>query len=55
VVRHNNTPPHGDGETGGNTAYYAYDPDFHNIEFFSGMDTVDNYQERYGNKKGSER
>ncbi len=55
VARHNNTPPHGDGETGGNTAYYVYDPDYHNLEFFSGMDTVDNYQERYGDKKGSKR
>jgi catechol 2,3-dioxygenase-like lactoylglutathione lyase family enzyme len=55
VVRHNAMPPHGDGETGGNTACYIYDDDFHNIEFFSGMDTVENYKERYGDKKGAQR
>jgi catechol 2,3-dioxygenase-like lactoylglutathione lyase family enzyme len=55
VVRHNAMPPHGDGETGGNTALYIYDPDFHNVEFFSGMDTIENYKERYGDLKGSQR
>jgi hypothetical protein len=55
LVRHNSTPPDGDGESGGNVATYIYDPDLHFIEFFSGMDTVENYQQRYGNKTGSQR
>ena len=54
-VRHNSEPPHGDGETGGNVACYFYDPDYHNVEFCGAMDTIENYRERYGDKKGSER
>ena len=54
-VRHNSEPPLGDGETGGNVACYFYDPDYHNIEFCSAMDTIDNYRDRYGEMKGSER
>ena len=54
-VRHNGEPPHGDGETGGNVACYFYDPDYHNIEFCGAMDTIENYRERYGETKGSER
>lgn len=45
--RHNDLPPDGDGESGGNFAVYVYDPDHHYIEFFSDMDTIDNFQERY--------
>jgi catechol 2,3-dioxygenase-like lactoylglutathione lyase family enzyme len=54
-VRHNSSPPLGDGETGGNVACYMYDPDYNNVEFCGAMDTIDNYRERYGNRKGSER
>ncbi len=54
-VRHNSEPPLGDGETGGNVACYFYDPDYHNIEFCGAMDTIENYRDRYGDKKGSER
>tara|TARA_B100000497_G_C7591430_1_gene355635 strand:+ start:344 stop:1009 length:666 start_codon:yes stop_codon:yes gene_type:complete len=45
-VRHNDSIPHGDGETGGNVAVYFYDPDYNNVEFCGGMDTIDNYKER---------
>jgi hypothetical protein len=55
LARHNAIPPDGDGETGGNLACYIYDHDFHNVEFFSGMDTIENYKSRYGDKKGTER
>jgi catechol 2,3-dioxygenase-like lactoylglutathione lyase family enzyme len=41
-----NSRPWGDGESGGNTAVYAYDPDGHYLEFFHGMDTKENYRER---------
>ncbi len=44
---HNDIPPNGDGESGGNHAVYAYDPDFHYVEFFSNMDTIDNFKEKY--------
>ena len=44
-VRHNSNPPHGEGETGGNVAAYFYDPDYHNVEFFAAMDTIENYRE----------
>lgn len=44
---HNDLPPNGDGESGGNHAVYAYDPDFHYVEFFSNMDTIDNFKEKY--------
>jgi catechol 2,3-dioxygenase-like lactoylglutathione lyase family enzyme len=54
-VRHNSEPPIGDGETGGNVACYLYDPDWNNVEFCGAMDTIENYRERYGNLKGSER
>ena len=54
-VRHNNDPPHGDGETGGNVASYFYDPDYHNVEFCGAMDTIENYRARYGDKPGSRR
>jgi catechol 2,3-dioxygenase-like lactoylglutathione lyase family enzyme len=54
-VRHNNEPPLGDGETGGNVASYFYDPDFHNVEFCGEMDTIENYRARYKGKLGSER
>ncbi|MEM1156052.1 MAG: VOC family protein [Pseudomonadota bacterium] len=47
-AKHNNEPPWGDGETGGNFAVYIYDPDYHNIEIFAEMDTVENYRDRYG-------
>lgn len=47
-VQHNDVPPHGDGETGGNVAVYFYDPDFHHVEFCAAMDTIDNYKERRG-------
>ena len=43
-----NSKPGGDGESGGNTAVYAYDPDGHYLEFFHGMDTKENYRERRG-------
>ncbi|MCA0234557.1 MAG: VOC family protein [Bacteroidetes bacterium] len=46
VVTHNDIPPNGDGETGGNTAVYFYDPDYHLIEFCGTMDTIENYKER---------
>lgn len=45
-VRHNDVPPHGDGETGGNVAVYFYDPDFNNVEFCGAMDTIENYRDR---------
>jgi catechol 2,3-dioxygenase-like lactoylglutathione lyase family enzyme len=41
-----NSKPGGDGESGGNTAVYVYDPDGHYLEFFHGMDTKENYRER---------
>ena len=47
-VKHNNSKPHGDGESGGNVAVYYYTPDFHDIEFCGDMDNVDNYEGRYG-------
>ncbi|MEH6939046.1 VOC family protein [Bacillus sp. JJ664] len=47
-VKHN---AEGDGESGGNFAVYALDPDNHYLEFFSDMDTIENYQDRYGNLK----
>ncbi len=43
-ARHNDTPPHGDGETGGNVAVYFYDPDYNNVEFCASMDTIENYR-----------
>lgn len=46
IVRHNDVPPLGDGETGGNIAAYFYDPDYNNVEFFVEMDTIENYLER---------
>ncbi|MEM9724320.1 MAG: VOC family protein [Pseudomonadota bacterium] len=55
VAKHNSEPPLGDGESGGNVACYFYDPDWNNIEVFGEMDTIDNYRERYGDRKGSER
>lgn len=48
VVTHNDTPPNGDGETGGNTAVYFYDPNWHMVEFCGTMDTIENYKERRG-------
>jgi catechol 2,3-dioxygenase-like lactoylglutathione lyase family enzyme len=53
-VKHNSEPG-GDGESGGNVAVYTYDPDGHYIEFFYDMDTIENYRQRYGDRKGSER
>jgi catechol 2,3-dioxygenase-like lactoylglutathione lyase family enzyme len=50
VVTHSDTPPNGDGETGGNTAVYFYDPNYYMIEFCGTMDTIDNYRERRGIK-----
>jgi catechol 2,3-dioxygenase-like lactoylglutathione lyase family enzyme len=47
-AKHNNSKPHGDGESGGNVAIYFYTPDYHHIEFCADMDTVDNYEGRYG-------
>ena len=47
-VKHNNSVPHGDGESGGNVAVYYYTPDYHHIEFCTDMDSVDNYEGRYG-------
>lgn len=47
-VRHNDIPPMGDGETGGNTAVYFYDPDYNNVEFCATMDTIENYKKRQG-------
>lgn len=47
-AKHNNSKPHGDGESGGNVAAYYYTPDFHNMEFCTDMDCVDNYEGRYG-------
>jgi len=35
-VRHNDVPPHGDGETGGNV--------YNNVEFCGAMDTIENYK-----------
>lgn len=46
TVTHNDNPPMGDGETGGNTAVYFYDPDWNNVEFCGTMDTIENYLER---------
>ncbi|MEM6347209.1 MAG: VOC family protein, partial [Bacteroidota bacterium] len=46
TVRHNDDPPLGDGETGGNVAVYFYDPDWNNVEFCGAMDTVENYRFR---------
>jgi catechol 2,3-dioxygenase-like lactoylglutathione lyase family enzyme len=40
-VRHNDMPPIGDGETGGNVAVYYYDPDYNMIEFCTAMDTIE--------------
>lgn len=47
-AKHNNQPPHGDGESGGNVAVYYYTPDYHHLEFCGDMDTLDNYEGRYG-------
>jgi len=47
-AKHNNSKPHGDGESGGNVAVYYYSPDYHHVEFCADMDTVDNYKGRYG-------
>jgi len=47
-VKHNNSKPHGDGESGGNVAVYYYTPDYHHMEFCADMDCVDNYEGRYG-------
>ncbi len=44
TVTHNNNPPMGDGETGGNTAVYFYDPDYNNVEFCGAMDTIEDYR-----------
>ena len=46
TVRHNDTSPLGDGETGGNVAVYFYDPDWNNVEFCAAMDTIENYRSR---------
>lgn len=46
TVRHNDVPPMGDGETGGNVAVYFYDPDYNNVEFCGAMDTIENYKRR---------
>ena len=46
-VTHNDVPPHGDGESGGNCALYVYDPDGHYIEFFYDMDTINNFKSKY--------
>ena len=46
VVRHNDTPPIGDGETGGNVAIYFYDPNYTNVEFCGAMDTIENYKNK---------
>ncbi|MDO5633050.1 MAG: VOC family protein [Paracoccus sp. (in: a-proteobacteria)] len=54
-ARHNNEPGLGDGETGGNVACYLYDPDWNNVEFCGAMDTIENYQARYGKSKGRDR
>lgn len=53
-VKHNSGPG-GDGESGGNVAVYTYDPDGHYLEFFCDMDTIENYRQRYGELKGSQR
>lgn len=50
VVTHNDVPPNGDGETGGNTAVYFYDPNYNMVEFCGTMDTIENYKERRGVK-----
>ena len=47
-AKHNNSKPHGDGESGGNVAVYYFTPDYHHIEFCTDMDTIDNYEGRYG-------
>ncbi len=47
-AKHNNSKPYGDGESGGNVAIYFYSPDYHHIEFCADMDTVNNYEGRYG-------
>ena len=47
-AKHNNSKPHGDGESGGNVAVYYYSPDYHHMEFFTDMDNLDNYEGRYG-------
>lgn len=47
-TKHNNSKSYGDGESGGNVAVYYYSPDYHHIEFCADMDTVDNYEGRYG-------
>jgi len=47
-AKHNNSKPHGDGESGGNVAVYYYSPDYHHVEFCADMDTIDNYEGRYG-------
>ncbi|WP_142722244.1 VOC family protein [Chryseobacterium sp. ON_d1] len=46
TVTHNDKPPMGDGETGGNTAVYFYDPDWNNVEFCGTMDTIENYKRK---------
>lgn len=51
-VKHNRD---GDGESGGNVAVYCLDPDNHYLEFFYDMDTIENYKNRYGDLKGSDR
>jgi len=48
-----NSEPGGDGEDGGNTAVYVYDPDGYYVEFFHCMDTRDNYWTRHGARAGS--
>lgn len=52
TVRHNDAPPMGDGETGGNVAVYFYDPDWNNVEFCGAMDTTENYKTRRRNRIG---
>ncbi|MEO0899879.1 MAG: VOC family protein [Bacteroidota bacterium] len=46
TVQHNDDPPLGDGESGGNVAVYFYDPDWNNVEFCGAMDTIENYKQR---------
>lgn len=46
VVTHSDVPPNGDGESGGNTAVYFYDPNYHLVEFCGTMDTIENYKAR---------
>jgi hypothetical protein len=50
-----NSEPGGDGESGGNSAVYVYDPDGHYVEFFHCMGTRDNYWTRHGARAGSQR